>query len=155
MQTFLPYRSFIKSVQALDYRRLGKQRVEARQIYNTLLQKRLGITTKTNRQTGKVRKIGWLNHPAVLMWLGYEDALAQYHNLCIEEWVRRGYNNTMDLLPHSVVIEQIEMPKWVGNRKFHNSHKSNLLRKDRKFYSQYKWKVGDDLPYIWPKGKSI
>ena len=36
MQTFLPYSDFIKSAKCLDYRRLGKQRVEAWQIYNTL-----------------------------------------------------------------------------------------------------------------------
>ena len=32
MQTFLPYPDFVKSAQCLDYRRLGKQRVEAKQI---------------------------------------------------------------------------------------------------------------------------
>ena len=32
MQTFLPYKDIQKSVKCLDYRRLGKQRVEAMQI---------------------------------------------------------------------------------------------------------------------------
>ena len=32
MQTFLPYPDFKKSLQTLDYRRLGKQRIEAYQI---------------------------------------------------------------------------------------------------------------------------
>lgn len=59
MMTFLPHEDFEKSAQSLDYRRLGKQRVEAMQIYNCLL--------KPTR---------WKNHPAVLMWSGYEDALA-------------------------------------------------------------------------------
>ena len=40
MQTFLPYKSFNKSFKVLDYRRLGKQRVEAMQILNVLLGRR-------------------------------------------------------------------------------------------------------------------
>jgi hypothetical protein len=36
MQTFLPYPNFKKSLQILDYRRLGKQRVEAYQIIRIL-----------------------------------------------------------------------------------------------------------------------
>ena len=37
MQTFLPYRNFRKSLQSLDDKRLGKQRVETFQILNNLL----------------------------------------------------------------------------------------------------------------------
>ena len=36
MQTFLPYKSMGQSVRCLDYKRLGKQRVEAFQILNAL-----------------------------------------------------------------------------------------------------------------------
>lgn len=36
MQTFLPYKSFVKSAACLDMRRLGKQRVEAKQILMAL-----------------------------------------------------------------------------------------------------------------------
>ena len=36
MQTFLPYPNFADSLDCLDYRRLGKQRVEAFQIINAL-----------------------------------------------------------------------------------------------------------------------
>ena len=36
MQTFLPHRSFSKSAETLDYRRLGKQRVEAKQILEAI-----------------------------------------------------------------------------------------------------------------------
>ena len=37
MQTFLPYPDMIKSAKALDYKRLGKQRVEAKQIIFTTI----------------------------------------------------------------------------------------------------------------------
>jgi hypothetical protein len=49
MQTFIPFPNYIRSVQTLDYRRLGKQRVEAMQIINIL--------------EGKQVSAGWKNHP--------------------------------------------------------------------------------------------
>ena len=36
MQTFLPYPDFKKSASCLDYKRLGKQRVEGLQILNAI-----------------------------------------------------------------------------------------------------------------------
>ena len=66
MQTFLPHSNFRKTARYLDYRRLGKQRVEAYQILNVL--------------TGKSKGNGWKNHPAVKMWKGYENALKLYLN---------------------------------------------------------------------------
>ena len=36
MQTFLPYPNFVASARALDTKRLGKQRVDTRQIQNAL-----------------------------------------------------------------------------------------------------------------------
>ena len=131
MQTFLPYSDFYKSIKCLDYKRLGKQRVEAKQILNAL--------------RGKSK--GWVNHPATKMWKGYEDALSFYHNLCILEWTNRGFNNTMEL---EIVGEEMNLPIWLGNEDFHNSHKSNLLRKDPIFYGKFGWNVPHDLPYIWP-----
>jgi len=117
------------SVECLDYKRLGKQRVEAMQTYNQV--------TKG--------KGGYPHHPVNKMWQGYPDALAYYHNLCIEEWVSRGYKNTMELLP----VGFINVPDWVGNRSLHASHRSNLLRKDQEFYSQYGWVEPTDLAYVW------
>ena len=133
MQTFLPYADFKKSVEVLDYRRLGKQRVESFQVLNVLL----------NRTHTK----GWRNHPVTLMWTGYESALKLYQNITIREWIRRGYKNNMqyeEIEPGSVV-----MPSWFGNEQFHRSHKSNLLRKDFGHYSQY-FDEPVDLEYYWP-----
>ena len=87
MQTFLPYPDFVQSAKALDYRRLGKQRLEAMQLVNS-----------TNKLADNPNaKVGWMNHPARFMWIGYMDALKLYHNVCIQEWVARGYNNNMKL----------------------------------------------------------
>jgi hypothetical protein len=142
MQTFLPYKSFEKTAKCLDYRRLGKQGVEASQILNTINNKQKGIISTTSG-----RKIGWLNHPAVLMWEGYEDALKEYYNIITIEWVNRGYVNNMTLFD---LPEKIDYPRWLGSYNFHKSHKSNLLRKDFEYYKKFRWNVGPSLPYIWP-----
>lgn len=134
MQTFLPYADFRQCAATLDSRRLGKQRVEARQILNT-------IANPAQR--------GWQHHPAVRMWRGYEGALRLYMNAMIEEWVRRGYKNTMAL---ASVPAGVALPPWLGNAAFHASHRANLLRKDPDYYARYGWSESPDLPYIWPVG---
>tara|TARA_Y100000593_G_scaffold33221_1_gene65236 strand:+ start:654 stop:1130 length:477 start_codon:yes stop_codon:yes gene_type:complete len=133
MQTFLPEKSFIESVRVLDWRRLGKQRVETKQILNILL----------NRTQTK----GWRNHPITRMWEGYEDALKVYFNICVKEWVRRGFKNTMKL--EHMPKTPIEYPDWFGDEKFHSSHRSNLLRKDYEYYSQFGWNEDASNPYAW------
>ena len=125
MQTFLPYESFRESAKVLDWRRLGKQRVEGMQIIKAI--------TGEKRLDGKPYK-GWLRHPAVLMWDGYVEALLLYKNKMIEEWILRGYNNTMELVG---LPDSIEMPPWLGDDRVHASHRSNLLRKDFNYYSKY------------------
>ena len=134
MQTFLPYPDSWRTAKCLDYKRLGKQRVEALQIHNIVSGK---------RTTG-----GWVNHPAVKMWDGYADALATYYNTMVDEWVSRGYNNTMAHLP----VWEVEVPWWWGDDSLHASHRSNLLRKDPDFYGQYGWTEPDNLEYVWHKG---
>jgi hypothetical protein len=146
MQTFLPYRNFRESAECLDYKRLGKQRVEAWQILNALVNRKNGVTHKLDKN-GKLRKIGWLNHPAVIMWEGHEQALKEYYNTIVTVWEEKGYNNNMVLFD---LPNQIDYPKWLGNKKFHSSHRSNLLRKDKNFYSQYHWTEPDNLEYVWP-----
>lgn len=95
---------------------------------------------------------GWANHSAVRMWRGYEDALSVYYNTILGEWIDRGYRNSMPFLAVGRLFE-FQMPFWFGDEAFHASHRSNLLRKDPKFYGQYKWKEPNDLPYVWPVPK--
>ena len=133
MQTFLPYPSFEKSLVCLDFKRLGKQRVEAFQILNIILK-------RTNTK-------GWKNHPSVKMWKNYPNALKLYLNLSIKEWIKRGYQNSMQF---EKIRGKIKMPFWIGNKRFHAAHRSNLLRKDKNYYSKFKWKENSNLPYSWP-----
>ena len=131
MQTFLPYPDLKKSLQTLDYRRLGKQRVEAYQIIRTI-------------KSGG----GWQNHPAVKMWRGHINALKLYYNLSLEEWINRGYKNSLEKMP---IHGRIVYPPWFGDEKFHAAHRSNLLRKDHVYYKKFHWTEKHDLPYLWGK----
>jgi hypothetical protein len=135
MQTFLPYPHFRKSLQALDYRRLGKQRLEAYRIIQIL-------TESAESKPGP----GYKNHPAVKMWRGHVNALKLYYNFCIDEWVRRGYKNKMEKMK---ITGRISNPLWLGRKDFHAAHRSNLLRKDQSFYNRYGWMESPDLPYLW------
>lgn len=132
MQTFLPFSDFQKSVEVLDYRRLGKQRVETFQVLNILL----------NRTESK----GWTNHPVTKMWRGFEEALKLYQNITITEWVKRGYKNNMSF--ENVNKDNLIFPTWLGDEEFHRSHRSNLLRKNFEYYSQY-FNEPIDLEYKW------
>lgn len=132
MQTFLPYPDFAQSAAVLDYRRLGKQRVEAWQILRSITQ-------------GDYPN--WRHHPAVKMWQGYPDALTAYMNACIYEWIRRGYRNTMQI--HHV-LPSYQVPPWLGDPAFHSAHRAALLFKDPDYYSQFSWSETPQLAYIWP-----
>jgi hypothetical protein len=124
----------------LDYRRLGKQRVECLQIINIL----------ENKSKGR----GFYSHPAVKMWMGYTDALKEYTNICIDEWISRGYKNNMVKYELS---ENYEYPWWLGNEIFHKAMRSRLLVKDFKFYSE-KFEICDinfnEGKYLWPINES-
>ena len=153
MQTFLPLPDFTQSFKVLDYRRLGKQRVETKQILKALGAYPVDLMSEDEAlRYEKKTKAGWGNHPATKMWKGYEQSLIVYHNECILEWVDRGYKNTMPLIPNTGTITD---PSWLGDPSFHQSHRSNLIRKDPEYYrDQVGWTDPDDLDYIWPEGST-
>ena len=131
MQTFIPYTDFDLCARALDYRRLGKQRVECKQILNAI-----------ERGSG-----GWANHPATRMWRGYEPALRQYMRAIILEWVARGYKNNMEI-PEP---EDYELPPWWGNEEIHAAHRAALLEKDFEYYyDKWGWEDEPNIDYVWP-----
>lgn len=143
MQTFIPETTFDACASVLDRQRLGKQRVETLQIMNVL--------------TGATDTKGWRNHPAVIMWRGYEYSLMQYGLAICDEWVSRGYvDNCANRIADSFYYKYVRvpfhtaMPDWWGRDDIHLSHKSNLLRKNFDHYSVF-WNVPDDLPYVWPE----
>lgn len=177
VNTFLVDSDFRVSASKLDYRRLGKQRVEAYQILKILqnlrslaryfrmadfpvgqeisreerkrwiqqiiqdFKKRKSVVM-VRREDGSVIEIpkgpvllpgddvitsGFMSHPAVSMWLGFEEALKDYINAHIEEWIRRGYRNTMKMYS---VVEKYPRPQWTFSKELHNRYRSNLLQKE-------------------------
>ena len=148
VQTFLPYADFEASARVLDPQRLGKQRVETIQVVRALT--RPGY--------------GWANHPAVLMWKGFEEALGRYGLTCCEVWTQLGFGDTCavtittDLRAAGVgqIRSQSELaaagalPAWFGDEAVHLSHRSALVRKDPARYRPHFPDVPDDVPYVWP-----
>jgi hypothetical protein len=144
MQTFLPYEDFRQSAEALDYQRLGKQRVETFQLLNVIR----GVDKFGEPKQHK----GWVNHPATVMWRQYPTALAYYGYVMCDEWKRRGYNDSLSEKFVSVLNGEgydFELPYWLGREELHRSHQSNLLRKKPEFYAELFCGVPDDLPYVW------
>ncbi len=149
MQTFLPYPGFPESAAVLDPKRLGKQRVEAIQVLR-------GLTRPD---------YGWRHHPAVKMWLGYEEALVRYGLDVCAVWCALDRADTCagtlvtDLHAHcgvGTVRDQPELaaagelPPWLGDEALHLSHRSALVRKDPAYYQPLFGAIPADLPYHWP-----
>lgn len=149
MQTFLPYPDFVVSAQALDQKRLGKQRVETIQVLRGLTQP----------------NYGWRHHPAVKMWAGYEEALVRYGLDMCAVWCETGRADTCattltaDLAGAcgiTVVRSQADLaaagdlPPWLGDEAVHVSHQAALVRKDPERYRPLFGDLPDDMPYVWP-----
>lgn len=146
MQTFLPYDDFALCAKVLDNKRLNKQIVECDQIFKSLT----------------VSEYGWKNHPAVLMWLGYEDALLVYTTAMFYEWCERSGKEQHKSFTNICLREGDRVnrlldnhngwysePKWLGDERLHQSHRRNLTRKDPEFYGQF-WSESPEEGYWWP-----
>ena len=144
MQTFLPLPDFTASLEVLDDKRLGKQRVETYQILRALTWPRYA----------------WKNHPAVRMWRGFVPALVAYGVVNCDVWTARGYADTVrgQLLAWTGgqvpdlrgLHRRGQLPPWIGVPELHRSHQSALVRKDPAHYRAVFPDVPDDLPYWWP-----
>jgi hypothetical protein len=148
MQTFLPHLGWNRSLQSLDDLRLGKQRVEAKQILMIL--------------AGESQ--GYQHHPAVQMWAGFERALCMYGASACYQWriIRDkkcdmyGWFPARDKLyatgqmPWAAEPQRPALPMWLQDPWFMRSHRSNLIRKNPVYYGP-KWpNTPKDMPYLWP-----
>lgn len=137
MQTFLPFPSYTASAAILDSKRLNKQIVEAFQIL-----------------TGRLPST---NHPACLMWRGYEFQLQGYMLACCVEYnARNGKAHSLAAQIFAIDAADCDAPAWLGNELFHTAHRVNLLRKDAAHYAPLlEWIPTPDLDayptgYYWP-----
>jgi hypothetical protein len=142
MQTFMPHDSYEESAQALDTKRLRNQRNECKVILKTLLGEY--PVTRTGRPGG------WPNHPATKMWKGYEYALCCYAlEICIRREQITG-DLTEFFESRKAQLPPGGSPLWMGLWTFHESHRSNLVRKDPDYYGP-KWPdARPGLEYVWP-----
>jgi hypothetical protein len=150
MQTFVPFDNLEDSAAVLDNKRLNKQLLEGRQIYKILA---------SRQETG-----AWVNHPAVKMWRGYDNALFEYLRIIKDECLYRNIQTEKNWKALTEMYEwnwnrgeNIIMPPWWGDEKVHQSHRNNLYRKDPEHYAEF---VNDKFisccdrcNYWWPTHK--
>ena len=140
MQTFMTHDNYVDSARALDNKRLGKQRVEAYQVFKAL--------------RGDYADTGaWVNHPATVMWRGHEYELALYGLTISVEFFERGFDGMNMVETFTEIVSQLletnteRYPWWVTDTTLHLTHRSNLMRKDANYYD---FGVPNNIPYIWP-----
>jgi hypothetical protein len=150
MQTFVPFADSAASARVLDNKRLNKQLLEGRQIYNILA---------SGKRTG-----AWVNHPAVKMWRNYDTGLFVYLSAIMEECQKRGikWENNWNAIYDMHINnwhrgDNIVMPPWWGDSRVHVSHRQNLHDKDPEHYHQFidaswleKIRCCDRCNYFWP-----
>lgn len=137
MQTFLPYPDLEQSLEVLDYRRLGKQRVEAKQLVLSHIDP----------------EYGWKHHPASKMWVNHTYQLACYGRLACEIWMDRGYRDGLFFWFDNLIAYELTdtgLPDWWSDERVFSSHRAALLHKDFNHYSQFGWLEKPELNYVWP-----
>jgi hypothetical protein len=158
MQTFLPQSDYDTSAKMLDSKRLNKQILEGYQILNVL--------------SGMSKSGGWRNHPAVLMWKGYERGLWHYIQSMVAEAKRRGIkteNNEANLnrlkdrcweyWGEQAPLYFQDSSKMI---RIVTTHRANLFKKDPIYYVHFQYAVNsinnapccpnrkEPCKYYWP-----
>lgn len=144
MQTFLPYINSLDAARALDNKRLNKQILEGYQILKVL--------------SGASPSGAWRNHPAVLMWKGYEHGLWNYIRSMVDIASLRGIKTENNVKNLNELYKQYnedwgnEHPAfWRDENKVMRiitTHRANLFKKDPIYYIKYQYAV--DSPYNAP-----
>ena len=141
VNVFIPLSDPVEIAKVLDDKRLGKQRVEAKQIITII--------------SGQAATNAWKNHPVVLMWKDYLGELKYYYDVIVLEWIKRGYQNNMPLYKvHKLNIDKNKrpiMPWFMYCKPVLLSHQASLLRKNYQHYHKYfrTPKQYMDRSYIW------
>lgn len=124
MQIFLPYLTYDMCARVLDRQRLGKQRVECKQIM-------MAIDGETK---------AWANHPVVKMWKPYPQSLLRYAIAACDEWIARGYrDNLRKWFRARQKRELILSPEWLTMH-LASQYRGLLLYKDPEWYGQFGWR---------------
>lgn len=131
MQTFLISPIFSDTAKCLDDKRLWKQVLEANSLIKLIKEEK---TTK---------------HPIFRMWSDHVLSLIFYRDVILNEWLERRLVNK----PYISLGMPENLPFWLNDEKLYSSHRSNLLRKNPKWYGQFGWVETKDEKYYWPEPK--
>ena len=156
MQIFLTNPDFIYSATSLDKQMCWKQTLKAKQLLSTL---RYSQCPNNWRATNMWIKQSYKNHPASLMWVGYEELLAHYYNCLLwhcknvhkirttNVFIPSKYtiiNKSCGLIFESMELtcgyfvhrncENGKLPFWYDGEGLYLSHQAALIEKDRSFY---------------------
>ena len=131
MMTFLPLEDFLQSALSLDDKRLQNQRTEARFVLEWLEGRGFELEA----------------YGAARMWKGSRAALAAYYNACLEAYEARGKTNG-PTMPRAAVPTRWERPPWLGDGRFHASHRAQLLEKNRAYYERHGWREATEAPEL-------
>jgi hypothetical protein len=106
------------------------------------------------------RDKGWQWHPAIGMWNGFEEMLAQRIVQLGIEWVNQGFRDTFNISGRLESMgydlrylrsQNVSTPWWWGDKPFHAAQRAALVRHDRSWYAPiFKGKVDGGLPELWP-----
>ncbi|NBP55859.1 hypothetical protein EBU71_04860 [bacterium] len=158
MQTFLTSTNSLECAQNLDSKRLNKQILEGYQILNVL--------------SGRSKTGGWRNHPAVLMWKGYENGLWSYIESMVQIANLRGIKTENNVKNLNALYAEChkdwgnDHPTfWRDEKKVMRiitTHRANLFKKDPIYYVRYQYAVNslynapccpnrkEPCKYYWP-----
>lgn len=123
----------------LDNARLGKQRVEVKQLL-----------------AGQ-----FPNHPASRMWHEHEHALVAYGILCCKVWIKRGHADSLleeFQTRRTMLIDDgfpLVWPWWFGHPAMVRTHQTKLYYKNSPRWVEHHQQSAPrhrpmQLPYLWP-----
>lgn len=93
---------------------------------------------------------GYKKHPAIPLWLGFEDALMDYINAHIEVWIARGKNNTMKTY---TVPKNYPRPAWSLSNAVINNFKSTLVDREIRRHEPVWYLKQSDFVDAWAHSK--
>ena len=96
------------------------------------------------------------------MWRGWTPLLIQYGVCVCDEWIDRGFNDTVRDKLGALIDDAFRVcesnpdpwwsgPSWLGDPHLHASHRAMLWRKDPVFYANFVGTFDNSIDgYVWP-----